>query len=66
MFQTLGWKSGWWAGLLKKIVVLYCVLYFLGNLAIPGAILTGTLKPAAGTYAAQQFAAGATTAVVQR
>ena len=49
MFQTLGWKSGWWAGLLKKIVVLYCVLYFLGNLAIPGAILTGTLKPAAGT-----------------
>jgi succinate dehydrogenase / fumarate reductase cytochrome b subunit len=66
MFQTLGWKSGWWAGLLKKIVVLYCVLYFLGSLAIPGAILTGALKPAAGTYAAQQFAAGSTTTVVQR
>lgn len=66
MFQTLGWKSGWWAGMLKKIVVLYCVLYFLGNLIIPGAILTGALKPAAGTYAARQFAAAAATTVVQR
>jgi succinate dehydrogenase / fumarate reductase cytochrome b subunit len=37
--------------LLKKVVILYCVLYFLGNLAIPGAILTGMVKPAAGTVA---------------
>ena len=51
MFQTLGWNSGPWAGLLKKIVVLYCVLYFLGNLAIPGAIMTGLARPAQGTVA---------------
>jgi succinate dehydrogenase / fumarate reductase cytochrome b subunit len=67
MFQTLGWRSEKWAGLLKKIVVLYCVLYFLGNLAIPGAILTGLAKPAPGTYAAQKItAAVATTTVVRR
>jgi succinate dehydrogenase / fumarate reductase cytochrome b subunit len=64
MFQSLGWRSEKWAGLLKKIVAFYCVLYFLGNLAIPGAILAGMAKPAAGTYAAQKFAdaaaAGAT------
>jgi succinate dehydrogenase / fumarate reductase cytochrome b subunit len=59
MFQTLGWKSGLWACLLKKIVVLYCVLYFLGSLLIPGAILTGALKPAPGTTAAQRFVVGA-------
>ena len=68
MFQTLGWKSGLWACLLKKIVVLYCVLYFLGSLLIPGAILTGALKPAPGTTAAQRLVVGATaiTTVVQR
>ena len=67
MFQTLGWKSGWWDGLLKKLVVVYCVLYFLGSLIIPGAILTGVAKPAPGTYAAQQLASGsATNAVAQR
>ncbi|MDD2765466.1 MAG: succinate dehydrogenase cytochrome b subunit [Opitutaceae bacterium] len=68
MFQTLGWKSGRWAGLLRKVVVLYCVLYFLGNLAIPGAILTGAVKPAPATYAAQKLAAPAASlpAVVQR
>jgi succinate dehydrogenase / fumarate reductase cytochrome b subunit len=68
MFQTLGWKSGLWACLLKKIVVLYCVLYFLGSLLIPGAILTGALKPAPGTTAAQRLVVGAstTTTVAQR
>jgi len=40
--------------------------WYKNSLAIPGAILTGALKPAAGTYAAQQFAAGSTTTVVQR
>jgi succinate dehydrogenase / fumarate reductase cytochrome b subunit len=59
MFQTLGWRSEKWVGLLKKVVVLYCVLYFLGNLASPGAILTGVATPAAGTYAAQKLAATA-------
>ena len=65
MFQSLGWRSEKWAGGLKKIVVLYCVLYFLGNLAIPGAILTGLAKPAAGTYAAQIAAATRGPAVVE-
>ena len=64
MFQTLGWNSGRWAGLLKKVVVLYCVLYFLGNLAIPGAILTGVAKPAPGTYAAQKIEAAVPAATV--
>jgi len=64
MFQTLGWKSGKWAGLLKKIVVLYCVLYFLGNLLIPGAILTGLARPAPGTYAAQKLEAAVLPATV--
>ena len=66
MFQTLGWKSGKWAGLLQKIVLAYCVLYFLGSLAIPGAILTGLAKPAAGTCAAQRLAATPAAVVVQR
>lgn len=64
MFQTLGWKSGQWAGLLKKAVVLCCVLYFLGNLAIPGAILTGLVRPAQGTYAAQKIEAAVPSAIV--
>jgi succinate dehydrogenase / fumarate reductase cytochrome b subunit len=65
MFQSLGWRSERWAGLLKKVVVLFCLLYFLGNLAIPGAILTGAVKPAAGTYAAQKLAPDAS-AVARR
>ncbi len=64
IFQTLGWRSEKWAGLLKRIVVLYCVLYFLGSLAIPGAILTGVAKPAAGTYAAQKLTVAAAPAAV--
>jgi len=66
LFQTLGWRSEKWAGLLKKIVVLYCMLYFLGNLAIPGAILTGIAKPAPGTYAAQKITAAVSTATAVR
>jgi succinate dehydrogenase / fumarate reductase cytochrome b subunit len=66
LFQTLGWKSGPWAGLLKKVVVLYCVLYFLGNLAIPGAILTGLARPAPGTFAALRLEAAPAAVVTQR
>lgn len=55
LFQTLGWRSAKWACTLRKAVVVYCILYFLGNLAIPGAILTGLAKPAAGTYAAEKL-----------
>jgi succinate dehydrogenase / fumarate reductase cytochrome b subunit len=45
MFQTLGWRSEKWAGALRKIVVLFCLGYFLANLAIPGAVLLGKLQP---------------------
>lgn len=55
LFQTLGWRSSKWACGLRKVVIVYCILYFLGNLAIPGAILTGLAKPAAGTYAAEKL-----------
>ncbi|MFM1850392.1 MAG: hypothetical protein RIS54_76 [Verrucomicrobiota bacterium] len=44
LFQTIGWRSQTWAGRLRKVVALICLLYFLGNFAIPGAILTGALK----------------------
>jgi len=57
LFQTLGWRTERWAGLLRRLVVLCSLLYFLGNLAIPGAILTGLARPAAGTYAAARLAA---------
>ncbi|MBC8040393.1 MAG: succinate dehydrogenase cytochrome b subunit [Opitutaceae bacterium] len=60
MFQTLGWRNYRWSGALRKITVLFCLAYFLGNLAIPGAILTGLLKPAPGTVAAKQLAAAPT------
>lgn len=45
LFQTIGWRSHRWAGALRKVVAIFCLLYFLGNLAIPGAILTGVLPP---------------------
>ncbi len=53
MFQSLGWRSEKWAGGLKRVVALFCLLYFLGNLAIPAAILSGVAKPAPGTTAAR-------------
>ncbi len=56
LFQTIGWRSAKWSGLLRKVTLVYCLLYFLGNLAIPGAILTGLAKPAPGTFAAQKLA----------
>jgi hypothetical protein len=27
------------------VSIVFCVAYFLGNLAIPGAVLTGRLRP---------------------
>jgi succinate dehydrogenase / fumarate reductase cytochrome b subunit len=41
LFQTIGWRSATWAGPLRKLVALFCLLYFLGNLIIPGSVLTG-------------------------
>jgi len=55
-FQTFGWRNASWASVLRAVAVLFCIAYFLGNIAMPGAILTGILKPAAGTYAAQHAA----------
>jgi len=57
MFQTFGLRNHRWAGGLRGFVVLFCLAYFLGNLAIPGAILTGFAKPAPGTTAATQLVA---------
>jgi succinate dehydrogenase / fumarate reductase, cytochrome b subunit len=45
LFQTLGLRSEKWAAGLRRAVAVVCVLYFLGNLAIPGAILTGVAQP---------------------
>lgn len=45
LFQTIGFRSEQWAGALRKAVMVICVLYFLGNLAIPAAIVSGVLKP---------------------
>lgn len=56
LFQTIGWRNHKWSHSLRKGAALFCLLYALGNLAIPGAILTGLLKPAAGTYAATKLA----------
>ena len=45
LFQTFGLRNGKWSGVLHKIALLFCVIYFLGNLAIPGAVLMGKLTP---------------------
>lgn len=45
LFQTLGWRTEKWGGALRKIVIVCCAAYFLGNLAIPGAVLLGKLQP---------------------
>ncbi len=52
LFQTIGWRNGTWACCLRKAVTGLVVLYFLGNLIIPGAIVTGLVKPAEGSAAA--------------
>lgn len=63
MFQTVGWRNHRWACGLRGLVTLFCLFYALGNIAIPGAILTGIAKPAEGTtaadYAAERCAATA-------
>ncbi len=57
LFQTIGWRNQTWSCRLRAVAAFFCLLYALGNLAIPGAILTGLVKPAAGTYAAKVVAA---------
>ncbi len=56
MFQTAGFRNHRWSAGLRRVVALFCLAYFLGNLAIPGAILAGIVKPAAGTTAAVSVA----------
>jgi succinate dehydrogenase / fumarate reductase cytochrome b subunit len=45
MFQTLGLRSRRWSGALRTICIVFAAAYFLGNLAIPGAVLLGKLQP---------------------
>lgn len=52
LFQTLGLRSNKWSGSLRKIAIIFCALYFLGNLAIPGAVLAGKLTPLTAKIAA--------------
>jgi succinate dehydrogenase / fumarate reductase cytochrome b subunit len=52
LFQTLGLRSEKWSAALRKVAVVFCLAYFLGNLAIPGAVLAGKLKPHAASVAA--------------
>lgn len=52
LFQTLGLRNAKWSGFLRKVSVAFCLLYFLGNLAIPGAVLIGQLQPASTQVAA--------------
>ncbi len=52
LFQTLGWRNSSWSRSLRISVTLLCLAYFAGNLAIPGAVLTGALKPAAAAKSA--------------
>lgn len=57
MFQTFGLRNHRWGLCLRRVALIFSLVYFLGNLAIPGAILTGLAKPAAGTAAAAQLVA---------
>lgn len=53
LFQTFGWRNEHWGPKLRAVVAIGCAAYFLGNLAIPGAVLTGVLTPhSAGTAVA--------------
>lgn len=54
LFQTLGLRSGRWASGLRKVALIFCVAYFVGNLAIPGAVLAGRLQPRQAAVAAAQ------------
>ncbi len=44
MFQTVGFRSRTWSSFLTKASVLFSILYFLANAAIPGSVLAGVVK----------------------
>ncbi len=52
LFQTLGLRSAKWAGALRKIAIVFCLLYFIGNLLIPASVLLGRLQPRSDVVAA--------------
>ncbi len=52
LFQTLGLRSAKWSDVLRKLSIAFCLVYFLANLAIPGAVLTGKLQPRTASVAA--------------
>jgi succinate dehydrogenase / fumarate reductase cytochrome b subunit len=43
MFQTLGWNSARWNGLLRGVATVIALAVFVGNVSIPIAVLTGFL-----------------------
>ena len=45
LFQTMGWRTARWSNGLRAFALLFCIVYFVGNLAIPGAVLVGKLQP---------------------
>ncbi len=59
VFQTFGLRNNSWNGCLRRVVAIFCIAYFLGNLLIPGTILAGIAKPAADTLAHQVMVEGA-------
>lgn len=44
VFQTFGWRNHKWAAGLRKLSVLFCILYFAANAAIPASILLGQVR----------------------
>ena len=44
MFQSIGWQTRTWSNALNKIVLVVCVLYFLGNALIVAAVMSGQVR----------------------
>lgn len=66
MFQSVGVRNEKWSGCLRRVVGVFCLVYLLGNLAMPAAILSGAIKPPANTAAAKVApCCSATTATTQ-
>jgi succinate dehydrogenase / fumarate reductase, cytochrome b subunit len=62
MFQTLGLRNSRWGVGLRRASLLLAVLYFLGNLAIPAAILAGKVQLRPGVELVASTPAGSHTA----
>jgi len=44
MFQSVGLRTGAWSGFLDKASLAIALLYFIGNAAIPAAVLAGLVE----------------------